>query len=312
MKYDPTGIWFEAFKTLGEPSDILFDFKMAGENKSVKHLYSHSRGDATAAMSELAEVYDLTLKKVSEKNTPIPVSFFNYLKQILLFNYHARPRRQKLWPFSIAKATTTETPYVYFVISKDELAALKERVKMQNVSLNTHLLFTLNQATRSFLNPIRKDLTWIIPVNFRRELRLPPDAPGNQAANFTCVIQSETPQQLQNKISYLLKSKRHWGVWFWQNAARWMPFSLVKRITKVRLHPNYNAGVFTNLGAWQSATEFSHFTFFANPILSHPIVGSSLELNGQLTLGLCIYPTFPLSEEQLQEYLQTWKNNIFR
>lgn len=311
MKYDPTGIWFEAFKALGEPSDILFSFKIADENKSIKHLYSHSRGDATAAMSELAEVYGLSLKKVSEKNVPAAVSFFNYLKQILLFNYHARPRRQKLWPFSIAKTAMTETPYVYFVINKDELSSLKERLKLQNISLNTYLLFTLNQATRSYLKPIRKDLTWIIPVNFRSELGLPPDAPGNQAANFTCVIQNENPQQLQNKISYLLKSKRHWGVWFWQNAARGIPFFLVKHVTKARLHPNYNAGVFTNLGVWQSPTEFSHFTFFANPIMSHPIVGSSLELNGQLTLGLRIYPTFPLSQQQLQDYLQAWKNSIF-
>lgn len=149
-------------------------------------------------------------------------------------------------------------------------------------------------------------------MNFRRELGLAVSAPGNQAANFTCSIKDETVSQLQSKISALLKSKRHWGVWLWQNSSSYMPFALVKFLTKIRLHPNYNAGVFTNLGEWTSPTEFSHFTFFANPILSHPVVASSVELNGQLTLGLRLYPSFPLTQTQLEEYLQAWKNNILR
>ena len=312
MKYDPTGVWFEAFKALGEPSDILFDFKVKSENQSVKYLYSHSLGDGTAAINELAAKYRFSIKKSVEKNTLQPVSFANYLKQIVMFNYYARPRKEKLWPFRFVKTTTTETPYSYFVVGKDELLALKARLQTQKISLNTHLLYCLNSATRDYFKPLRKDITWIVPVNFRRELGLSADANGNFSANFTCVIENESPQQLQSKISELLKSKRHWGVWFWQNASKYMPFLLIKFVTKLRLHPNYNAGVFTNLGEWQSPTEFSHFTFFANPILSHPLVASSLELNGQLTLGLRIYPTFPLSEKQLHEYLQAWKNNIFR
>lgn len=312
MKYDPTGIWFEAFKALGEPSDILFDFKIKGENQSVKHLYSHSLGDATAAMNELSFKYKISFSKAVEKTTPQKVSFTNYLKQILMFNYYARPRKQQLWPFIFTKATTTETPYAFFVIEKEELTILKARLQTQKLSLNTHLLYSLNQATRNYLKPIRQDLTWIVPVNFRRELGLAIDASGNQAANFTCTIENETPAQLHTKISLLLKSKRHWGVWFWQNTSKYMPFFLVKLTTKLRLHPNYNAGVFTNLGAWTSSTEFSHFTFFANPIQSHPVVASSLEMNGSLTLGLCLYPTFPLSPQQLQEYLQAWKNNVLR
>lgn len=312
MNYDPTGIWFEAFEALGEPSDILFDFKVKGENQPIKHLYSHSHGDATAAMSEIANKYNFILRKDVKKNTHLKIGIIHYLKQILLFNYHARPRWQRLWPFKLAKCSHTQTPYCYFTIHKNEVLNLKALLQTQNISLNTYLLFTLDQATRTVLQPIRHDLTWIVPVNLRSDLGLAANAPGNQAANFTCVIKNETPLQLQTKISYLLKSKRHWGVWFWQNASQWMPFFLVKFLTHIRLHPNYNAGVFTNLGEWTSSTEFLHFTFFANPILSHPIVASSLELNGQLTLGLRIYPSFPLTQQQLEAYLQEWKNNILR
>ncbi|MES2803817.1 MAG: hypothetical protein V4654_15090 [Bdellovibrionota bacterium] len=312
MKYDATGIWFEAFKALGEPSEILFDFKVKDQNHSEKLLYSHSQGDATAAIYEISSKYDFILSKVVEKTSPPPVKFLTYLKQILIFNYHARPRFKKLWPFAITACTTTETLYAHFVIDKHAVIELKSKLQHQKISLNTHLLHTLNLATRSYLKPVRKDLVWIVPVNFRRELGLKTDAPGNQAANFTCVIEDETALQLQQNISGLLKSKRHWGTWFWQNASIWMPFSLVKFFTKARLHPNYCAGVFTNLGDWQSPTEFSHFTFFANPILSHPIVASSLEMNGALTLGIRLYPSFPLTSQQLQGYLQTWKNNILR
>ena len=309
MKIDPAGIWFEAFKALGEPSDILFDFRIEDANISIKHSYPHAKGDATAAMSEISKQYGYNLQKVGEKSKPPAITTKEYFKQIRLFNYYARPRWQKLWPFNFAKASKTETQYTYFVIYEDELEKLK--ASLQNISLNTHLLYSLNQATREFLKPIRKDLTWIVPVNFRRELDLAVNAPGNQAANFTCKISNETPDQLQKKISYLLKSKRHWGVWFWMNIARWMPFFMVKFSTWLRLHPNYNAGIFTNLGEWKSSTEFSHFTFFANPILSHPIVASSLELNGRLTLGIRIYPTFPLTQSQLTDYAKTWKRYLF-
>jgi hypothetical protein len=311
MNYDATGIWFEAFKALGEPSDILFDFKVKNESQSVKYSYPHSKGDGTAAMAELAVRHNFKIEKSEDKNLVSSLSLLNYLKQIIMFNYHARPRKEKLWPFTLAKATTTETPYSYFVINKDELSLLKTYLHSQKVSLNTYLLQTLNLSTRQILKPIRKDLTWIIPVNFRRELALEINASGNLSANFTCDIQDETPLELQNKISRLLKSKRHWGVWFWQNTSKYMPFFLVKLLTKIRLHPNYNTGIFTNLGAWTSTTDFSHITVFANPIISHPIVASSLEMNGSVTLGLRIYPTFPLTQAELEQYLVAWKNNIF-
>lgn len=312
MNYDATGTWFEAFKALGEPSDILFDFKVKNESQSIKYSYAHSQGDGTAAMTEIAARYNFIIEKSKDKNLASGISLPNYLKQIATFNYHARPRTEKLWPFTFAKAMTTETPYSYFVINKDDLSLLKTYLNGQKVSLNTYLLQTLNLSTRQTLKPLRKDLTWIVPVNFRRELALEINALGNLSANFTCDIQNETPLELQNKISRLLKSKRHWGVWFWQNTSKYMPFFLVKFLTKIRLHPNYNAGVFTNLGEWTSTTDFSHFTFFANPIISHPIVASSLEMNGSLTLGLRIYPTFPLTQVELEEYLATWKNNIFQ
>lgn len=311
MKHDPAGIWFEAFKALGEPSDILFDFRVEDANTSVKHIYPHAKGDATAAMNEIAKQYRITLQKVGEKKKPQPITFKSYLKQIILFNYYARPRWQKLWPFEVVKSTQLQTPYAYLALDRTEVAAVKARAEKIGISLNTLLFYTLNQATREYLKPVRQDLTWIVPVNFRSDFDLPPNAEGNLAANFTCKVSTESPQELQKKISYLLRTKRHWGVWFWMQMSRWMPFFLVKFLTHLRLQPNYNAGVFTNLGEWHSPTEFSHFTFFANPIISHPIVASSLELNGQLTIGLRLYPSFPLTQSQLNEYLKLWKSYLF-
>lgn len=310
MKNDATGIWFEAFKSLGEPTDIIFDFKLKEEKNPQIVKYPHSLGDGTAALYEISAIRNLSIEKTVEIKSPPPIKFLTYLKQILFFNYHARPRREKLWPFIITPCTTIETLYAHLVLDKNTLLELKSKLKSKNVSLNTHLLHSLNLATCQCLSPLRKDLVWIVPVNFRRELGLKVDAPGNLAANFTCVIKDESALELQQKISHLLKSKRHWGTWFWQNTSSWMTFGLVKFLTKARLHPNYCAGIFTNLGEWQSTTEFSHFAFFVNPILSHPIGASSLELNNELNLGLRLYPSLPLNSEQLQIFLQTWKSNI--
>lgn len=118
MKYDPTGIWFEAFTQLGEPSDILFDFKTKDTNTPVKYLYPHALGDATAAVTELSAKFGFIFLKAKEKSAPQPISFFTYIKQILLFNYYARPRWQKLWPFTLSKATTTETPMPFSLLPK--------------------------------------------------------------------------------------------------------------------------------------------------------------------------------------------------
>lgn len=132
----------------------------------------------------------------------------------------------------------------------------------------------------------------------------------NYVSNFTIEVNSEMSlPDFQKLISESLKQQKHWGTWWWQNLGRYVPVSVIELIAKRNLHENYYAGAFSNLGECACNDPDSNLCFFVNPLLSHPIGAGAIIWNGCLNISLRVYPTFPVSQSDLDQMLKKWMKN---
>jgi hypothetical protein len=314
MPLDAAGIWFKAFKQLNEPTDIRVDIESCDQQIKSTLSYSHIDGDGSSVLFDLSKKFKLNLKNTAaDKKTP-EISLALYIKQILFFNYYSKKRSKNIWPFKIKKSNIMPTLQSHIHIDKNLLSELKLQLVKNQTTINSHLLMALDQTVRHFYKIKSETTTWMIPVNFRNELGIDLNdhsKSGNYVSNFNIDIQAtDSTKSVQSQISQSLKHKKHWGTWFWQNISLYVPYSFILNITSKRFENNFCTGIFTNLGSWASTQKIEKLVIYANPIISNPIGASCIEVNNELHLGLRVYPTFPITQNELNQFSDFWKDLI--
>ncbi len=307
---DYVGQWFAIYRQMGEPTDIFFET----EKNGIHNLYSfpHEKSDGSGALFKLAEaknwkIYNDLPKKIFRK----PSKFRSALN-VILFIFWNLPRRRQPWKFKVNKAHETTTLFSSFGFD----LKLSQRLakKKDSYSLNSLIFYCLNLAVAETFDFDSSLKSWWIPVNMRPDLGLDVndnELQKNYVSNFTVSVNHLVQlRDYQNLITKYLKQQRHWATWHWQHIGKLVPEKILEKILFSKLSSDNYVGTFSNLGQWTSSDKETQVKMLIPPIRSHPIGASALMWNGQLNIGLRIYPTFPLSQKNLDNLMQLWVEKI--
>lgn len=308
---DYVGQWFEIYRRIEEPVDILFLLENSDKTEIIK--FPHEMADGTGALHALAERYNWKIQNFNSVK-PRKITLLQYTINCFMFLYWAHPRRKNIWPFSFKKTTTSETLHSHYNFSAGATSALITKAKRLNVSLNTLLFYSLNNSISTKFNLANATHSWWIPVNMRSDLGLDINDKSlkkNYVSNFTIDVNSKMSlSDYHSLIGRSLKQKKHWAAWWWQHLGQFMPESIIAIIAKRNINENYYIGAFSNMGEWTCSDSNLNLSFLVNPLLSHPIGAGAIIWNGRLNLGLRIYPTFPLSQPELDELVNDWALSV--
>ena len=321
------GSWFLAYKSLHQNTAINFKIKRKDALSILFFSYDHSQYDGLSCLNDISQKEKIELCQ-SKDNSNLPEfkffgqSFYLYLKQILLFLYYARKRKINIWKTQYSYDLNSENDETdqksqCLQISDTELAEIISFCKPNHINLNTHLLYSLNLTLKNHFNIIQ-DTNWWIPVNFRSEFQpisktALDSTPLNCVSNFTLTIKNQdSAQDIFQNMKSALKNKLHWGVWAWQRLPLYLPKSIILAICKSQLNNNFYAGTFTNLGQWQSNTQFDEFYVFANTLPSHPVGASAIQINNTLYLGLKFHSCLLVNDDDTKIIAQNWKKQILQ
>lgn len=307
---DYVGQWFEIYRRLHEPADIVFQIE--SEGKIENFFFPHEKGDGVAALHALAEKKAWTIRTAGTATLRRPIGFFRYFVNCILFLRWTRPA-PNIWAFNLAKAGPADTtPFFTLSLTREETSVLKKKAEHYRVSLNTLLFYSIDRILQKKFNLEKR--SWWMPVNMRPDLQLDTDNAAlkkNYVSNFTLDIEpSMKLTDYHKNISSSLKNSKHWATWWWQHLGRYLPEHLIEKIIRRNSRMGRYAGAFSNLGDWVSNDEKSNVTFLVNPLLSHPFGVSVIVWNGKLNLGLRFYPTLSVDAYQLQSLIYEWKNDL--
>lgn len=321
------GSWFLAYKDLGQSTFIKFKIKQKDAPTNSFHEYDHCQHDGISCLNHLSQKEKFELSQCKTNSQLHEFHFFDqalylYLKQILLFPYYARKRKFNIWKtkylFNLnSESKETNQKKECLQISSDELNEVISFCKSSHINLNTHLLYSLNSTIKNHFK-ITRETSWWIPVNFRNEFQsfdkaMPNSSSLNCVSNFTLTIKkNDSAQDVFNNIKVALKNKWHWGVWAWQRLPLYLSKNMVTALCKAQLQNNFYAGTFTNLGQWQSSTQFDEFYVFANTLPSHPVGASAIQLNNTLYLGLQFHSCLLISDDEIKIIAENWKKQLLQ
>jgi len=321
------GSWFLAYKELGQNTFISFRIKKKDNLTHSIYNYDHSQHDGISCLNHLSQNEKFELYQNKNHTKLYKFKFFGqslclYLSQTFLFPYYARKRKFNIWKTKYSynlnnKSDETNPKSNCFKISSNELNEIISFCKSSQINLNAHLLYCLNLAVRNYFKIIQ-ETSWWIPVNFRSEFQsldqtILNSASLNCVSNFTLTIQEkDTAKNVFQNMKNSLKNKLHWGVWAWQRIPLFLPKNIILALSKSQLKNNFYAGTFTNLGKWQSNTQFDEFYIFANTLPSHPIGASAIQINNTIYLGLQFHSCLLVSDDEIKIITENWKTLILK
>lgn len=186
--------------------------------------------------------------------------------------------------------------------------------KLNQVTLNTWLLWSLNAAVAPALTLDGGERAWGNTVNMRGQvpaLKLT----DNQSSIVTVVFNdSDTPTQLHQRIQALFSSGLHWGSWdFLNTVCRLGPNLVRKQIRRYYSSNNSQMGTFSNLGVlnWDVSEGQAPYMFFAPcSTRTAPIAAAAGTLNGRLSLTLGLHPFLQVSPQQIEAIMADWVKHL--
>jgi hypothetical protein len=303
--------WFSELEAQGEETTFRLG-SVSGSGAPVWIELPHHSFDGLGGLAHvLAQHFDAQLS-LPMLPGPYPSSVRRWAAALRLLVRRAprllawRYQRDQLGP-DLRPASAWE------LLTADMTRELRERARMQRVSLNALFLHSLSHALRPLLQTGRASMEWVVPVNMRG---LEPGLPrtANQAVTLDVHFPADaTPGLIDRKLRAELGQNAHFGVWqllcWLSRAGPKLVRALARRELKVRKH-----GSFSNLGSLHSSqlsTEPRWWLAF-NPVQrTRPIGAACLTYEGRLSLTLNIHPVLGLDAAAAQRLVNDWRRRLF-
>lgn len=196
------------------------------------------------------------------------------------------------------------------LLTEAETAAAIARAKSLGVTLNTYLLWTLNQVTARALTVGNSERAWGNTVNLRGCVPAS-DIADNQSSIVTVAFNDDdSPTQLHQNIRDLLARGMHWGSWdFLSTVCRFGPNLVRKQIRRYYSSNNSQMGTFSNMGVWNWSTDkgAAPYLYFCPPCTrTAPVAAAAGTLNGRMSLTLGLHQFLGVDGEQGRVLLREW------
>lgn len=326
---DWSGQKYLLLKDRGHDVNIYFNRISKDKNNAITNTWysrCHSISDGVGAFSDLQSTLSgERWQQPHNQKIPRP-NLLKQLWQLLKYLWSHRPIEYR-WRFNKQQNTSLNQDYVATInFSQKSTEELLAWAKLNKISLNSLLLWSLDKSTRSLLLVDNNVRAWLIPVNMRGGLTL-----VNPSFNYTASlnlrlqnkgsskgIEELTVRDFDNKIKNLYSQGQQWGSWLYSNFSKYIPLTWSNRFIK-----NYKScwlGVFSNLGTWSNPQETPLDESVQWGVVSpatpfNPVASVALTWNNQLTLSLRIHPS-KLKEENIAQELnliaQEWSQLLVK
>lgn len=303
--------WFSELEAQGEETTFrLGNVRGSAAQPTWVELPHHSFDGLGGLVHVLAERFDTQLC-VPALPGPYPGYLARCLAALRLL-FRRAPRLLRWRSERLEFRPGERSARAWQLLSADLTAELRQRARMQGVSLNALLLHELSGALEPLLEQGEGSLEWVVPVNMRG---LEPEllSTDNQAVTLDIHFPLDASAELiDRQLRGELRQNAHFGAWqllrCLGRAGPQLVRALARRELKVRKH-----GSFSNLGNLRTlhAPAEPEWWLAFNPVQrTRPIGAACLTFHGRLSLTLNIHPVLGLDRTQAQCIVNNWLERL--
>ncbi len=315
---DWVGMWFELLEKRGIATDVILaspeprsepraELGAAPESVQLTKFktYSHAKYDGIGAFLEHFRASGLIPTVPT-----LPKNYFaSWLRKLLglINNLRFVPVFGARWK------AMSETPadrnlkgiYTYKVLSPEETKKVLKASRAAGVSVNSQLLWALDQSLRQYWIAGSGPFYWMIPVNMRGATQKTLDTSNHASFIWVDTLNAKTPTEIQKQIQTRFAENFHWGSWLGINIGSWIGINgmnfLLNKAEKVQEHW---VGTFSNVGAWNLAAD--PLVIIIPTVPSSPLGAGCVTVNDRMGLSLHIHPQLKIDLKELDIWLHNW------
>ncbi len=294
--------WFRASEAIGDLTEIRYGRITNGQAEWFE--VSHSECDGIGGFTRL-------LREQGVKNLTVPQTKHSCRGIFLPLWRLWRDKRKKE---ICAKRSDWNQPVqtsniAWHLFTKIETQAILDHCREFGFTVNSFLLYTLNQAVRPEVRGSKKKIIWMIPVNLRGDIRYPDDTENHVSCVDVKIAPNDTPTVIHRQILHRLQRGEHRANHLLLNIGRILSHQAkVKLLTEDRTKTSGNIGAFSNLGVWNlDAITSEEGWVFTPPVVSGQLLGAGC-VTFQGRLGLAIQGNS--KKEIIEQRVQRWVKNI--
>jgi hypothetical protein len=184
--------------------------------------------------------------------------------------------------------------------------------KAAGVTVNTYLLFHLNETVSAELTPQGSSKRWMIPVNLRGAITRHAVLPPHMSFLGVDVEREVSLSQLQASINRLKERGYHWGMWVMLHLGRLLGADgMRKDIRKREQQKHGTTGMFSNLGAWDVPGGAS-WIFCPAVTRVYPIGAGAVTVNGRMALTIQLHEALGRDRRTSDSLLETWSQTCLQ
>lgn len=318
MQKDKIGRWIEATEKLDEQINIGYaHIKHCTNHQSPQWLLlSHKQFDGIGGLIYLLRdksyFNQLVIPRLREEDRPC---VFKKVAALIRTLYTPIPHT----PLINLRKTKDEKdichlhPIAFKIFSIEETIKIKKAAKKADVSLNTFLLYHLNQSVLDFFASQMDKVSWRIPVNMRGAVHILSETAN--AWGFIQIIYEKniSMKQLQLLIKEHLEKHEHWGFWLLCNILGSLSPDFILNATKNDIKKGFFlTGVFSNLGDWSHPIQDPDEAWLVSvPVIKYVPVGSVALIWAQkLSLTIQVHSSLTKDPHLVESMMECWKNKL--
>lgn len=297
--------YFECFKATGTDTTLEIN-RMRGSEVIEAISFDHVTHDGISIMTELARRYPaegFMAPTLVVKPKPSMSKRLLELAKWYIRHYPFMPPKWK--EFSRGKTHN----------SNGKVMIENWKSGDQSVSLNTKLLFALDQTSREHLTNTKPARVWMTPVGMYTSISRE-TSPKNRVSFIDIEVGNQsTLADVQTASKEQLKNLSYWGTILTMALPQVLGKFLFKYVAKYTHLVFRRTGTLTNLGEWTipGLAPDEWWTFGQLSVAKMaPVAGTAIMVNGKLGLSVHFHPIVGFSDAEAQDFAEKWKANFLK
>lgn len=228
------------------------------------------------------------------------IQFFRVLVQF--------SRKSREWKEKPRCESTIVCDWIF--LSEEETQKTRQSAKKRGVSVNSHLLHSLNGAVRPYLEPSEKDnSTWIVPVSLYESFE-EAKAPGIKTSIMEVnLADNDTAEIVHAKVKKEVDLQSYWGTIVAVLLNDFLSDNLNRKILASTVAKKKRVGTFSNLGRWCGKEEKGFVGWAVVPPVhpGQPLGVGAVEYNGALGVGMKWDPCLGMTKSDRETVKNSFK-----
>ena len=303
---DWVGVWFELLKERGFPTDVVLASSEPGSDQITKFKsYSHAQFDGVGLVIEHFREcgFDVQPPKLPENFRG------NWWSKIfgLFKNLRFVPVFGAKWKaYSASNQNQSQIgQYVFKVLSIQTSQKIVEASRSAGVSVNSQLLWCLDQVLRTQWIKDSGPFYWMLPINMRGAASEKLDTSNHASWIWVDSLKAKSALEIQNQIKKRFQEGFHWGAWFGLNIGRFIGIRGMKfLLNQAAGIEEHWVGTFSNVGAWKLNAD--PVVIIIPTVPSTPLSVGCVTVQNRMGLSLHIHPNLKVNKQELENWLNEW------